>query len=417
MLTLFPLEQLFNERENRKRTQSLQSMSSMSVMMKEDSQYGKNEVVCKSKAALFKELTCMVMQSSSYIKTLPEVDLLQLEQKKVLLCKNSSQGNTSGNKNILIPHLALHNYFMMDIILNVYIIDMNKKTMIFDMDETLIHKLDSSDKCTDPDMWIEVPIEDNQISTSSVSATIKIGVNIRPYAIECLKEANKYFEVIVFTAGTKNYANAILDKLDPTGELIQHRLYRDSCVQVDADGTPLYIKDLRIFENRELSDIVIVDNAVISFAYQIDNGIPILPFREDKGDVEFLHLMNIMKDISLELDCRDFVKKAFKLNEIMKTDMDSYIHYYDMSESDSDLDDDMYLDMLAQAQRSLSTHMQKKKSQPKKKVEKRKKRISYRKCKKIKSECFKRSSKIIREISSPLSLEKNTTNAESEKQV
>lgn len=98
MLTLFPLEQLFNERENRKRTQSLQSMSSMSVMMKEDSQYGKNEVVCKSKAALFKELTCMVMQSSSYIKTLPEVDLLQLEQKKVLLCKNSSQGNTSGNK-------------------------------------------------------------------------------------------------------------------------------------------------------------------------------------------------------------------------------------------------------------------------------------------------------------------------------
>ena len=305
----------------------------------------------------------------------------------------------------------------MDIILNVYIIDMNKKTMIFDMDETLIHKLDSSDKCTDPDMWIEVPIEDNQISTSSVSATIKIGVNIRPYAIECLKEANKYFEVIVFTAGTKNYANAILDKLDPTGELIQHRLYRDSCVQVDADGTPLYIKDLRIFENRELSDIVIVDNAVISFAYQIDNGIPILPFREDKGDVEFLHLMNIMKDISLELDCRDFVKKAFKLNEIMKTDMDSYIHYYDMSESDSDLDDDMYLDMLAQAQRSLSTHMQKKKSQPKKKVEKRKKRISYRKCKKIKSECFKHSSKIIREISSPLSLEKNTTNAESEKQV
>lgn len=57
----------------------------MSVMMKEDSSYLNNAVVSKSKASLFRELTCMVMQSSNYIKTLPEVDLDQVEAKKVYL--------------------------------------------------------------------------------------------------------------------------------------------------------------------------------------------------------------------------------------------------------------------------------------------------------------------------------------------
>jgi len=36
------------------------------------------------------------------------------------------------------------------------------------------------------------------------------------------------------------------------------------------------VKDLRIVDNRELKDIVIVDNLVHSFGLQIENGIPIL---------------------------------------------------------------------------------------------------------------------------------------------
>ena len=53
----------------------------------------------------------------------------------------------------------------------------------------------------------------------------------------------------------------------------------------------VYIKDLRIIKNRNLKDIVIIDNAVYSFGFQLDNGIPILPFYEDKSDEEMLHLV------------------------------------------------------------------------------------------------------------------------------
>jgi CTD small phosphatase-like protein 2 len=53
----------------------------------------------------------------------------------------------------------------------------------------------------------------------------------------------------------------------------------------------VYVKDLRIFEpSRRLEDIVIVDNAVYSFGYQLENGIPIIPFYDDKKDEELLHL-------------------------------------------------------------------------------------------------------------------------------
>lgn len=205
-----------------------------------------------------------------------------------------------------------------------------------------------------------------------------------------MKEANKHFEVIVFTAGTKNYADSILNILDPTGELIQHRLYRESCIEIKADNkTSLYIKDLRILEGRNLEDMVIVDNAVISFAYQIDNGIPILPFREDKEDTEFLHLIKIMKDISEENDCRAFVRRAFKLSEIMKTDIDSYAHFYELSESDEDdSSEEDALELLAKCQRSLSMSFKKSESEIKnkpKKCKKKKARLSMKHFKKVKS--------------------------------
>ncbi len=81
-----------------------------------------------------------------------------------------------------------------------------------------------------------------------------------------LEEAGKYFEVMVFTASMKDYADPILNHIDPDSSLIHHRFYRESCVKVEVNGIQVYVKDLRMFEEDfELKDIVIVDNAVYSF--------------------------------------------------------------------------------------------------------------------------------------------------------
>ena len=74
---------------------------------------------------------------------------------------------------------------------------------------------------------------------------------------------SKLFEITVFTASHSIYANEVINYLDPNNEYISHRLFRESCLETD-DG--LFIKDLRII-NRDLSQIVIVDNAAYSFSF------------------------------------------------------------------------------------------------------------------------------------------------------
>lgn len=136
----------------------------------------------------------------------------------------------------------------------------NRKTVIFDLDETLVHCSEDIINC---DIVLPVSLPTRE--------TIEVGINVRPFAIDCLKAANKKFEVFVFTASHKCYADVVLDYLDPKKELIQHRFYRDSCIEL---GKAL-IKDLRIFD-RKLKDVIMIDNSVYAFGYQLDNGIPII---------------------------------------------------------------------------------------------------------------------------------------------
>jgi CTD small phosphatase-like protein 2 len=45
------------------------------------------------------------------------------------------------------------------------------------------------------------------------------------------------------------------------------------------------VKDLRLL-GRDLSKVVLVDNAAYSYAFQVSNGVPIVPYYEGEGDCE-----------------------------------------------------------------------------------------------------------------------------------
>ena len=66
----------------------------------------------------------------------------------------------------------------------------------------------------------------------------------------------------------------------------------------------ILIKDLRILANRNLKNIIIVDNAAYSFAYQIDNGIPIISWYNDRYDKELYNLMDYLKILASLDDIR-----------------------------------------------------------------------------------------------------------------
>jgi len=125
----------------------------------------------------------------------------------------------------------------------------NKQTIIFDLDETLIHCNENSNMPCDISLPIKFPN----------NAIIKAGINIRPFARECLTELSKIYELIVFTASHECYANVIIDHLDPKGDLITHRFFRDSCYRSE-EG--FYVKDLRVID-RDLRNVLLVDNVII----------------------------------------------------------------------------------------------------------------------------------------------------------
>lgn len=56
-----------------------------------------------------------------------------------------------------------------------------------------------------------------------------------------------------------------------------------------------FVKDLRVIKGRDLSQVVLVDNATISFIYQLENGIPIIPFYNNEYDDELVSLGSFLK--------------------------------------------------------------------------------------------------------------------------
>jgi CTD small phosphatase-like protein 2 len=91
----------------------------------------------------------------------------------------------------------------------------------------------------------------------------------------------------------------------------------------------VYIKDLRVFKNRDLKDMIIVDNAVFSFGAQLANGVPITPFKDDREDKEFIYLLNYLDKLKEYEDMREFNREAFKMEQVYQIKLDPYIHYYD----------------------------------------------------------------------------------------
>lgn len=125
----------------------------------------------------------------------------------------------------------------------------------------------------------------------------------RPGVDELLAALDERFEVVVFTAGLREYASLVLDRLDPNA-VISHRLYRDSCKEMDGK----YVKDLSGL-GRDLGRVVIVDDNPNAYGLQPENAIPIRPFTDDLGDNELRRLIEFFEGSDSFDDMREAVKQ------------------------------------------------------------------------------------------------------------
>ncbi|OMO65459.1 NLI interacting factor [Corchorus olitorius] len=175
------------------------------------------------------------------------------------------------------------------------LISETKKTIFLDLDETLVHSSpDPPPKMYD---FVVRPKIDGQV--------MNFYVRKRPGVDFFLEEISKKYEVVVFTAGLKQYASQVLDKLDPKG-LISYRLYRDSCKEMEGK----YVKDLSEM-GRDLGKVVIVDDNPNAYSLQPENAVPIRPFVEDDEDRELEKLVKFFECCEPFQDLRMAVKQYF----------------------------------------------------------------------------------------------------------
>lgn len=166
-----------------------------------------------------------------------------------------------------------------------------RKTLILDLDETLIHSLSKTNRMSTAHM-VEVRLNSNLATLYYVYK--------RPFCDEFLRLVSNWFDVYIFTASAKEYADPVINWLERDRPYFAKRFYRDNCTLRQGAG---YIKDLSVV-GVELSKVILVDNSPISYSLNYENAIDIEGWIDDPTDNELLQLLPLLNSLRFATDVR-----------------------------------------------------------------------------------------------------------------
>lgn len=176
-----------------------------------------------------------------------------------------------------------------------------QKTLILDLDETLIHSMSKGGRYTTGHM-VEVKMQ-QPIGIGNVTLAPQVPVlyfvHKRPHCDEFLRKVCKWYNLVVFTASVQEYADPVIDWLELERKYFAGRLYRQHCTYRNG----AYVKDLGQVEP-DLSKVAIIDNSPTSYMFHEDNAIPIEGWISDPTDNDLLHLIPLLEGLQYATDVR-----------------------------------------------------------------------------------------------------------------
>ena len=181
----------------------------------------------------------------------------------------------------------------------------NKKTLVLDLDETLVHSIGSVQ--SNPE---DKPQSDFTIQVPQINSSHDVHVMVRPHVEEFLERMSKRYELVIFTASISKYANPLLNIVDKMG-YVPFRLFREHCTLINT----AFVKDLSLL-GRDFKDIIILDNNPTAYSLNHYNGFPIKSWFDDKNDDELLKICPILEFLSYVPDVRDYIKKIVVQNKV-----------------------------------------------------------------------------------------------------
>ena len=128
---------------------------------------------------------------------------------------------------------------------------------------------------------------------------------LRPGVVHLIKKLYNFYEIDIFTAAIKRYADNIVNKLDPNDNYIKCRFYREHCIY---EGTKTVKKLVRI--GRDLNKIIFVDNIKYNAKYNMDNLYHVSSWKDDVYDTEMIKLQDLLVDIMVNGTFKDDIRKG-----------------------------------------------------------------------------------------------------------
>ncbi|TKY49813.1 CTD small phosphatase protein 2 [Spatholobus suberectus] len=168
-------------------------------------------------------------------------------------------------------------------------------TLVLDLDETLVHS--TMEQCDGAHDFTFQMLMDKECT---------VYVRKRPFLQEFLEKVSEMFEIIIFTASKRVYAEKLLDVLDPDKKIFSRRVYRESCTWKDHRC----IKDLTVL-GIDLAKVFIIDNTPEVFKLQVNNGIPIKSWFDDPTDSALISLLPFLEKLVDVDDVRPFIAEKF----------------------------------------------------------------------------------------------------------
>jgi TFIIF-interacting CTD phosphatase-like protein len=101
-----------------------------------------------------------------------------------------------------------------------------KKVLVLDMDETMLHAkfIQNEDDLKNDDgdfiFTLQSETSGSKDVAGEIGESLQVSIKMRPFLDMALDFLAKYYEIVVFTAGTQDYADFCLDYIDPERKII-----------------------------------------------------------------------------------------------------------------------------------------------------------------------------------------------------
>lgn len=169
-------------------------------------------------------------------------------------------------------------------------VNRRRKSLVLDLDETLVHSQFKPNACCD----LRMEIRDDHYNAIFY-------VSKRPHLDVFLRTVAQWYNVVIFTASLQKYADPLISVLD-VNRVVKRRIFRQDCIRRNGN----FVKDITIV-NPNLADVLIVDNSPAAYSMHPSNAIPIDTWYDDQSDDQLLNLLPLLHALAFLNDVRSLL--------------------------------------------------------------------------------------------------------------